>query len=347
MRLIKSIQNFAFQNDLWEKDTKIVLGVSGGPDSVFLLDFFAHIAPKYDLKLHIAHVNYSLRGKDSEKDEAFVRRLGEKYDIEVSVLKTKKAQYRGNLENSLRNIRYEFFEDTRKKLGFDLIAVAHTMDDQAETVLMRILRGSGLNGLGAMKPKSGNIIRPLLQTGRNVMVAYLKQKGLVFRTDLSNLDTKLTRNRIRHELIPFLEKNFNPSVKKTLSEWSAIVADDYDFIEKNAERFAKAACKSKEECFVFCARSKALRARSTTIPSPENKCATFSGENFEKLHPSMRRQVLRIIIKNIKGKTEDIENKQVEEMLKVLKSTKSKPQTAFIAGLKILKKGDRVEIIPA
>ncbi|HOF42266.1 MAG TPA: tRNA lysidine(34) synthetase TilS [Candidatus Moranbacteria bacterium] len=321
MQLIKNIQNFAFQNELWKEGARIILGVSGGPDSVFLLDFFASIAPKYNLKLHIAHVNYGLRGKDSQKDEKLVRELAKKYGTGLSLLKPKKAQYKGNLENTLRKIRYDFFESTRKKLGFDLIAVAHTMDDQAETVLMRILRGTGLSGLGAMKPKTGNIIRPFLQTDKNLILAYLKQNKLKYGLDASNLDTKLMRNRVRHKLLPYLERNFNPSIKKTIGEWSLAVADDYAFIEKSAERFAKAACK--------------------------NKCVTFSASTFEKLHPSIRRQVLRSIIKKLKGTTEDVKSNQVEEMLKIIKSAKNKSQVAIIGGLKILKKGDKVEIIPA
>jgi tRNA(Ile)-lysidine synthase len=100
--LVKKIQNFAFQNDLWGKGSGIVLGVSGGPDSVCLLDIFSQLAKKYDFRLHIAHVNYGLRGEDSKKDELFVRKLGEKYGMEVSVLQPKKADYKGNMENSLR-----------------------------------------------------------------------------------------------------------------------------------------------------------------------------------------------------------------------------------------------------
>lgn len=318
--LTKKIQNYAFQNNLWEKGSKIVLGVSGGPDSVFMLDFFSKLSKKYNLELHVAHVNYGLRGKDSEKDELLVRELGEKYGIEVSVFKPKKTEYRGNLENNLRNIRYDFFEKTRQKLGFDLIAVAHNQDDQAETVLMRIIRGSGLQGLGAMKAKTGKIIRPLLQISKAEILACNNQNKLKYRIDKSNLDTKFSRNKIRHELLPYLEKNFNSGIKKTLSEWSLTVADDYDFIDKNAERFAKNICK--------------------------NKCAHFSAKEFAILHPAMQRQVLRNIFLKLKSSIQDIENKQVEEMLKVIRSSKSKSQKAAIGGLNILKKSDKVDINP-
>lgn len=317
-QLTKTIQNFAFQNNLWEKNSKILLGVSGGSDSACLLDILAKLAPKYDFQLHIAHVNYALRGSDSQKDESFVSNLAKKYNIPLTILKPNKKDYQGNLENNLRKIRYDFFEKLREQLGFDLIAIAHNQDDQAETVLMRILRGSGLNGLSAMKAKSGKIIRPLLQTSKKDILAYMKQNKLKYQTDKSNFDTKFTRNNIRHKLLPYLEKNFNPAIKTTLSEWSLAVADDYEFIEQNAQGFVGLVCK--------------------------NKCAHFSVQEFLSLKPAIARQALRSIFTKLKESSLDLENGQIEETLKVIKSTKSKSQKANICGLNISKKGDKVDI---
>jgi tRNA(Ile)-lysidine synthase len=319
MRLVKTIQNFAFQNNLWERSAKIIVGVSGGPDSTCLLDVLDLLSKKYDFHIRVAHVNYQLRGKDSDADEAFVIKLAEKYGMEASVLRPKKSTYaKGNMENSLRDIRYAFFERLRKENEYGYIAVAHNQDDQAETVLMRILRGSGLNGLSAMKPRSGSVIRPLLGTTRGEIIAYLKEKKLAYRIDKSNEDLSLMRNKVRRKLIPFLEKEFNSSIKKTLSNWSLSVADDYAFIAKNAERFVNSAC--------------------------NNKCATLVAGDFLKIHGSIQRHILREIIKKLKGMTDDIESSHVEELLKIIKSGKNKTQKASIAGLKILKKGDIVEI---
>lgn len=317
-QFIKTIQNFAFQNKLWEKKTKLVVGVSGGSDSVCLLDVLCRLAPKYDLELHIAHVNYGLRGEDSKKDELFVRELAKKYNLNITVFVSKKAQNKGNLENNLREVRYAFFEKMRKELKFDFIAVAHNQDDQAETVLMRIIRGSGLNGLSAMKPVTGKIIRPFLQTSKKDILAYTKENKLRYRTDKSNFDKNFTRNKIRHDLLPYLEKNFNPAVKKTLSEWSNSVADDYDFIKKNSQFFSDTICK--------------------------NKSISFSLAKFLKLNLAIQRQELRNVFNKLKGETKDLQSKQIEEILKVIKSNKSKSQKATIGGLKILKKGDKVDI---
>lgn len=318
MQFIKTIQNFAFQNDLWQKGSRIVVGVSGGPDSVCLLDVLSALAKKYDLQLHIAHVNYQLRGQDSEKDERLIHELGKKYNLPVSILKPKKSQYKGNLENCLRNIRYEFFEKIRNDLDFDLIAVAHNQDDQAETVLMRIIRGSGLHGISSIKAKNRNVIRPLLNTSKKEILAYNKQNELKFRLDKSNNELVFSRNKVRHELIPYLEKHFNPSIKSTLGDWTKIVADDYEYIEQEAERFALVACK--------------------------NKYADFLATDFLDLHASIQRQVLRNIFSKIKGDLKNIESKQIEELRKVIKSTKSKTSKANTGGLNIMKNGDKVKI---
>lgn len=317
-QLIKTIQNFAFVGQLWEKNSKLVLCISGGSDSACLLDIFSKLEPKYNLQLHIAHVNYALRGEDSKADEVFVRELAKKYNVAVSVLKPKKSQYKGNLENSLREIRYAFFEKLRQELKFDLIVVAHNQDDQAETVLMRIIRGSGLAGLSAMKPKTNRIIRPLLQTSKKEILAYLKENKLKFQTDKTNFDTKFTRNKVRHNLLPYLEKNFNPAIKQTLSEWSFSVSDDYAFIERSAQFFVDSVCK--------------------------NKCANFSAQEFLAQDRAIARQALRSIAKNVQDNMLDLESGQIEELLKVIKSAKSKSQKARISGLNISKKGDKVDI---
>lgn len=314
----KKVQNFAYQYDLWKKNSKILLSVSGGPDSMCLLHYFYDLSKKYNLSLHIAHVNYRLRGADCEKDEELVRKSAEKLGVSLSVLKLKNKEYKGNLEGTLREIRYSYFEKIRKELKFDLVAVAHNQDDQAETVLMHILRGTGLNGLAAMRPKAGIIIRPLLKTSKKEILAYLKEKGVDYRIDKTNNDEKLTRNNIRHNLLPYLEKNFNPTIKKTLSELSLSTAKDYEYIFNQAERFDFVAC--------------------------TNKYATFSAIKFLKKHPSIQSQILRNAVLELTGNMDGLEQSHSEEVIKIIKSDKSKSQKTHIKGLNISKKGDIVEI---
>lgn len=318
MRFIRKVQNFSSQYHLWNKGSKIIVGVSGGPDSVCLLDLLYYLSKKFDFELQIAHVNYGLRGQDSIEDEEFVRKLGRKYGLKVNILKGDKKSYIGNVENSLRDIRYRYFEKLRKSSNFDFIAVAHNQNDQAETVLMRVIRGSGLNGLSAMRPKSSKIIRPLLQTARKEIIAYLNEKELSYRVDKTNDQVDIFRNKLRHETIPSFEKEFNHSFVKTMGGLSFSVADDYDFISKHAERFLASVCMDKK--------------------------AGFLESEFFNLHTAIQRQVLRLIFSSLSGGLGDIEYGQIEEIRKVIKSAKSKTKICAINGLKISKKGDRIEI---
>lgn len=309
--LIKTIQNVSFQNSLWQKGSRIVLGVSGGPDSVCLLDAMAKIAPKYDLKLLIAHVNYGLRGKDSKKDEQFVRKLSQKYGLKSVFLKPgfrKKAS-----ENELRQIRYEFFEKVRKENEFDLIAVAHNSDDQVETFLMRVIRGAGLQGLSAMKYKSEKIIRPLLGISRKEILEYLKKNKLNYRTDKTNAQNLFLRNKIRNKLITLLEKSFNPKIRETIFNATTSIAEDYDFLNR-------------------CATALTTKQKELSI------------KKLLTLHPALQRRVLLYYIKNRKTDLKNIETAHVEEILKVLRSTKGKNQVVVFKGLKLTRKGDRVTI---
>lgn len=318
--LIKTIQNTAFREGLWQKGSKIVLGVSGGPDSVCMLDALAKIAPKCDLELIVAHINYGLRGKDSDKDEEFVRDLAEKHNLEIAVLpktrfsKILKPSFRKKpSENELREIRYNFFEEVRRENDFDSITVAHNADDQVETFLMRVIRGAGLIGLSAMKYKTGKIIRPLLGISRKEILEYLKTCKIKYRIDKTNKQAIFFRNKIRNQLIPYLKKNFNPRIKETISGAVNSIAEDADLLEKIAEE--------------FCAKKKEL-------------CVS----EILALHPSLQRRIILKFVGKVKKDLKDIESAHVREILKALKSTKGKRQVVVFKGLKLTRIGDKVII---
>lgn len=310
--LPKKIQDISHRYGLWNRDSKIILGVSGGPDSVCLLDIFLKLRKTYPLELRIAHINYGLRGKDSVVDEEFVRSLAAKHALEIDVLRPKTASVR-NLENRLRDIRYGFFEKIRRQHKFDLIAVAHNRDDQAETLLMRLLRGSGLEGLGAMKFKNGRIIRPLLATSRQEILDHLESGRLAYRTDGTNMTDTFLRNKIRNGLIPYLEKNYNPSIKKTLFDATLSIAEDHSFLNGFAE----------------------------SVYSADKN---LSAKKICSLHPALQRRVLRLAIAEKNQNTKNINSSHIEEILKALESKKGKNQTVIFQGLKMSRKGDKVTI---
>jgi tRNA(Ile)-lysidine synthase len=315
MNLIKKIQENIFRYELFPRGAKIVVGVSGGPDSVCLLDALYKLKKKYGLEIIVAHVNYGLRGKDSEKDKALVKNLAKKYSLPFEVLKVKKSESRkvGKSEEVLRKIRYNFFEKICEKYKADAIAVGHNLNDQAETVLMRILRGTGLKGLGAIKFRNGNIIRPLLNIPRKEILVYLRKNRVTCRTDKTNLGADFTRNKIRNQLLPNLEKNFNPSIQEVLYKLSKSVADDYDFISKYSAEWLKS--------------NKSLRVSKLT-----------------RLHPAIQKEVIRLAIEKYNPNLREIESGHIEEILKVVKSGKNKRQIIKFKKLKIQRKGDRLVI---
>ncbi|MCX6763961.1 MAG: tRNA lysidine(34) synthetase TilS [Candidatus Moranbacteria bacterium] len=315
--LIKKFQNISRQHSLWQKGSKIVLGVSGGPDSVCMLDIFASLQKKYALELIIAHVNYGLRGKDSDGDEKFVRKLGVKYGIGIEVLNCKSLtpspspKGRGGhfSENALREIRYTFFEKIRRENDFDSIAVAHNSDDQVETFLMRLIRGSGLVGLSAMKFKTGKIIRPLLGIYRKEILEHLDKTHRTYRTDRTNKTAVFFRNKVRHQLIPQLEK-LNPNIKQTIFDATQSIAMENDFIEKSIKKIPK----------------------------------DLSVQKILSLHPAIQRRIILKKIQAIRGSLKDISIANVAEILKALKSTKGKSQIVVFKGLKLTRRGDKVII---
>src|SRR3989339_2008737 len=206
---------------LIRKFDRIVLGVSGGPDSIALLYCLLALKEEYRLTLHIAHLNHMLRPKDSVKDAEFVRLLAKKLGLACAIKKVNlKGLKKGSLEEAARKARLDFFLDTAKRIKADKIALGHTLDDQAETVLMRLLRGSGLLGLSGILPKRDilgfTVIRPLLGIKRKEIENFLKAKRIIPRVDASNLDQAYFRNRIRHKLLPGLEK-YNPNIKEVLA----------------------------------------------------------------------------------------------------------------------------------
>lgn len=214
----------------------VLLGVSGGPDSVALLLAFLAIRDEYRLDLGIAHINHELRGEESLRDEAFVRKLAEEYEIpfhlervDVADLARKK---RRSVEETARDVRYAFFETLCRNKAYTKTALGHNLNDNAELILMNLLRGSGPRGLSGIPPTRDNwIIRPLMDQPREEILDFLKTWGQAHVTDSTNLETVFLRNRVRHLLIPLLEKEYNPGITQTLNRLSRILRDEEAWME--------------------------------------------------------------------------------------------------------------------
>ena len=209
MSLAARVQSFAARHELWAPGTRVAAAVSGGSDSVALLFILRELADAGALVLAgLAHLNHHIRGEDADQDAAFCRaladRLGTRADIGHADVPARSRERRESIEVAARHARLELFEGAVNRLGADVIALAHTRRDQAETVLLRLVRGAGPRGLGAMAPRNGHRIRPLLDIPRDELRAYLRDRGETWREDATNDDGSTARNRVRQEVMPRL-----------------------------------------------------------------------------------------------------------------------------------------------
>ena len=210
--MLNKLHSFAKQYDMVQPGDRIICAVSGGADSVALLFALYLLAPKLKITLEAAHFNHCLRADESDDDEAFVRQLCDRLDIPLHTDRGQVVAGKKGLEAAARTARYAFLESLGGK-----IATAHTADDNAETVLMHLIRGTGLRGLGGICPIRGNVIRPMLSVTRQEVLEFLREYNLSWREDSSNAGDDFLRNRLRHNVLPLLKKE-NPSLAQNLSQ---------------------------------------------------------------------------------------------------------------------------------
>ena len=219
----------------------MLAAVSGGPDSVALLAGLVALG-RGRWRIAVAHVNHGLRGADSDRDERFVTELAERLGLDVFVLAGRIVPG-ANLEERARELRYRLLLEAAQAGGYRRIATGHTLDDQAETFLLRLLRGAGARGLTSVAPvRADGVIRPLLDLQRADVLAFLDRRELRHRRDRSNVDPRFTRNRIRRRLLPLLEREFNPSARRALARTADLLTDENTLLERMARaRLAKVA----------------------------------------------------------------------------------------------------------
>ncbi len=244
--MIKKFIDVCLKQGLLSGGEKIIVAVSGGADSLALADLLHRARQRFKLQLSIAHYEHGLRGADSLADADFVKAFADDRSIDCIIEHGDVQSYaranRQSIETSARILRYNFLEGVRARLNYDVIALAHHADDQAETILMRLLRGTGSTGLTAMRHKSDRLIRPLLSFRKFELENYCRQRGLEPRIDRTNFEPTATRNKIRLELLPLLE-TYNPSIVETLCRLGATAAEDADFIKSSARKIYPTAIK--------------------------------------------------------------------------------------------------------
>jgi len=215
--MLNAFLNFIEDNRLIKKNDKVLLAVSGGIDSMVMTDLFI----KSGIKIGIAHCNFTLRAEESDKDEELVRKFAAHHNVPFYSqrfdTKSFSKEKRISIQMAARNLRYSWFEEIRSKNGYDTVAIAHNLNDNIETFLINLTRGTGIGGLSGMKKKSYRIIRPILFASRQSIEEYCRIWQISYREDSSNAETKYTRNKIRNLVLPLL-KEINPSIEATLNE---------------------------------------------------------------------------------------------------------------------------------
>ena len=331
-RLLRQVQQSIARYDLFASGESIVVGVSGGPDSLCLLHVLHQLRADMRLRLHVAHLDHGLRGGDGEEDAAFVRTTAAAWGLEctverqdVSVLTPRPGVA---VEETARQCRYSFLADVCRRIGATTIAVGHNADDQSETVLMHWLRGAGLSGLRGMLPvtpldslrlasvgeeaqetHSLRLVRPLLQVTRDDIEAYCQEHALEPRFDRSNLDTTFNRNRLRHELLPLLE-TYNPRVRDILRRSATVIADDYALLQELLQR-----------------------AWSDTVVSEDGRMVEFRLNGWRALPLSLQRATVREAVRRLRRSLRDVSWIHIEDALWLAREKSTGAQATLPQGL--------------
>ncbi|MDI6785973.1 MAG: tRNA lysidine(34) synthetase TilS [bacterium] len=237
----QKVKNLIYQKELIKKYDKIIIGVSGGPDSIALLHFLREVKEEYKIQLYIAHLNYMLRGEESKEDEYFVKKIAQEYKLAFFIRRVVLSRKRGiSIQEEARNKRREYFIEISGKIGANKIALGHNYEDQTETIFMRIMSGCGPEGFKGIPvkrelTKNVIIIRPLLDLQKKEIEEYLNTNNISFRVDSSNLEKKYTRNKIRIDIFPKIKK-INPKFEKSLRRIANLWQKDNEYLEKIAEK---------------------------------------------------------------------------------------------------------------
>jgi tRNA(Ile)-lysidine synthase len=294
MDLLASVRRTIRRYDLLPPGGRGVVALSGGPDSVALLYILRELETAGELTLDgVAHFNHRLRGEASDLDEQFCREAAASIGIPVEV---GKADVRGiaktqkrSIEDAGRRLRYAFFDEVVARFGADAVAVGHSRDDQAETFLLRLLRGAGTRGLGAIRPKNGRVIRPLIDIARAELRQYAAERGLTFREDESNADLTVPRNRIRHELLPYLEREFSSNVVHILAREAALAREDDERLQQEAIETATSVVLTDTHG----------SSVDRSIGPAADRNVLVDAEQLRSLHPAIASRVARLALGNL------------------------------------------------
>jgi len=296
--LLEKIDDFLMAYSL--KNSSLLVGVSGGVDSMVLLHGLLELSEENGLSLEIAHLNHGLRGESADEDAEFVRRHAGKLGLKATIERRNVKKYQDNsissIEEAARKIRFEYLSEVAAENGMDYIALGHNKDDQAETILMHIIRGAGLRGLAGMHEKRGKYIRPLLDVSSGEVEEFAEERGIPHRIDKTNKDQSFTRNRLRHDLIPKIQNDYNPRVVDNLARMGHLVREARGVLEDKVDKIWS----------------------ELSLSPPKNNCACFHWEELLTHRSYLQKMLLRKGIALAKENLRDISATHVHSILEAL-----------------------------
>ena len=304
---------------------KIVLGVSGGPDSIAMLDILRQIKDEMNFEMYVAHINHNIRGKEADADEEYVKKYCEKYNIKCFSKKidvpTIAQDKKIGTEEAGREVRYNYFEEVLIETKSNKIAIAHNKNDKVETIIMHILRGSGISGLKGIEPKRDEkYIRPLIECDRTEK--YCEDNKLNPRIDKTNFENEYTRNKIRNIVIPYIKQEFNPNIIETITRLSDVIASEDRYIEDTS------IVEYKKICILESTDKIELKLKE-----------------FNKLDKVIQNRIILLSVRKIFGSTQGIEKVNLEDIIKLCNNNIGNKFLKPNKNLKVLIKDKKINLI--
>ena len=314
--------------DLIQDGDKIVLGVSGGPDSMCMLDMMRELKEEKNInfEIYVAHINHMIR-KEAIDDEKYVQNYCLKHNIEFFVKRADVQKIANDkkigTEEAGRKVRYDFFEEVLQKTGSNKIAIAHNKNDKIETIIMHLLRGSGLSGLKGIEPiRDNKYIRPLIECERQEIEQYCEDRKLQPRIDKTNFENEYTRNKIRNIVIPYIKKEFNPNIIQTLSRLSEVATDESNYIDLQTQKIY-----------------------SELLIEKSNKQIILKLKEFNQQENVIQKRLVLKTIKELNGSTDRIEKIHIEDIIKLCTNNIGNKYLTPNKNLKVLVKDKKIFFI--
>lgn len=322
--IVDRVRSTINKYNLLQKGDKIVLGLSGGPDSVCLLHVLKQLEEEYDISIYAAHLNHQIRGIEAQKDVMYISQLCDSLGIKFFVKSINVPEYckkNGlSIEEGARKLRYEMFYEIKQKTKSNKIAIGHNLNDQAETILMRMMRGTGLQGLKGIEYKRDEtIIRPILDIERSSIESYCEEYNLNPRIDSTNLENIYTRNKIRLDLIPYMQENFNTNVIESICRMGNNLKLDNDYIEEEGNKKFKEVSKLNN-----------------------NASVEIILDKYIDLHKAIKSRIIRNSIKYILGDTNFVDQKHIEDVFDLENEDKINKKLVLPRGLFVYRNNDNI-----